>query len=180
MADGADPTRSPYLDQPLPEGSGPRAIVVGAVPDSRWRAVWTDPATQVVTGLPAVTVEGASGWSQAFLAPEGSPQVVVEFDHSNRSRWLWIQLAVLIVLIILALPARKRTDFDTEDAVGSGSIAAGNMATVNASGTGASSSAFIVAGPSGGDQARQSKPDVSLEPESSAGPPVAPQGEETT
>ena len=117
---------------------------------------------------------------------------MVEFDHSNRSRWWWIQLVTLIILIILALPARKRTDFDTEDAVGSGSIAAGNMANVNASGTGASSSAFIVAGPSGGEQARQSErddsldPDVSLEPavsldpESSAGPAVAPQREETT
>ena len=204
VVDGADLTRSPYIDLPLPDGSGPRALVVGASPDTGWRAVWTDPATQVVTGLPAVTVEGASGWSQAFLAPEGSPAVMVEFDHSNRSRWLWIQLVILIILIVLALPARKRTDFDTEDAVGSGSISAGNMATMKVSGAGALSSAFIVTGPPGGDEASQPEqdealdpevsldpdvpadpevpvdPEVAVDPESSAGPPVAPQGEEAT
>jgi hypothetical protein len=192
LANGADLTGSPYIDQPLPEGSGPRALVVGAIPDSRWRAVWTDPATQVVTGLPAVTVEGPSGWSQAFLTPEGSPSVMVEFDHSNRSRWLWIQLGVLIALIILALPSRKRTDLDSEDASGSGIISTDNMAIVNGAGTAASTSAFIVAGPSGSDEARPPErgeeldPEVSLEsevsldPEPSDEPPAAPQGEEMT
>lgn len=163
LANGSDPTVSPYIDQRLPDGSGVRNLVIGTMPDSRWRAIATDPSTNAVTGLPAITVEGTSGWSQAFLAPEGSPQVMVEFDHSNRSRWLWIQFAVLLALIVLALPSRRTTDLDTEDAVASGSMAADSMATVSVPGARASSASFVVAGPSGVDVERSPDAQASLD-----------------
>jgi hypothetical protein len=88
---------------------------------------------------------------------------MVEFDHSNRSMWLWIQLAVLLSLIVLALPSRRTTDFDTEDAVAGGSMAAESLATVSVPGARASSASFVVAGPSGVDVERSTEAQASLD-----------------
>jgi hypothetical protein len=87
---------------------------------------------------------------------------MVEFDHSNRSMWLWIQLAVLLALIVLALPSRRTTDFDTEDAVAGGSMAAESQATVSVPGARASSPSFVVAGPAGVDAERSTETQASL------------------
>lgn len=141
VSDGSDLTVSPYIDQGLPDGSGPRSLVIGTTPDPAWRAVAINPTTGEAVGLPAVAVDGPSGWSQAFATPEGTPQVMVDFNHSSRSRWLWIQLGVLIVLIVLALPSRRKADLDSEDAVASGGIALAST-----------SGSFVMAGPGGSDR----------------------------
>lgn len=134
--DGRDLTAAPYIDQGLPDGTGARYLAIGTTPDPAWRAVAITPVTGEAVGLPAVAVEGASGWSQAFATPEGTPQVIVDFNGSERSRWLWIQFGVLILLIVLALPSRKKADLDSEDDAAIGGIAV-------ASGSGA----FVMAGP---------------------------------
>lgn len=140
--DGRDLTAAPYIDQGLPDGTGARYLAIGTTPDPAWRAVAITPVTGEAVGLPAVAVEGASGWSQAFATPEGTPQVVVDFNGSERSRWLWIQFGVLILLIVLALPSRKKADLDSEDDAGIGGIAV-------ASGSGA----FVMAGPGSAERA---------------------------
>ncbi len=140
--DGRDLTAAPYIDQGLPDGTGARYLAIGTTPDPAWRAVAITPVTGEAVGLPAVAVEGASGWSQAFATPEGTPQVIVDFNGSERSRWLWIQFGVLILLIVLALPSRKKADLDSEDDAGIGGIAV-------ASGSGA----FVMAGPGSAERA---------------------------
>jgi GT2 family glycosyltransferase len=140
--DGSDLTVSPYIDQGLPDGTGPRSLVIGTTPDPGWRAVAITPTTGEAVGLPAVAVDGPSGWSQAFATPEGTPQVLVEFNSSARSRWLWIQFGVLALLIVLALPSRRKADLDSEDAVASGGI-----------GIASTSGAFVMTGPGGGERA---------------------------
>lgn len=140
--DGRDLTAAPYIDQGLPDGTGARYLAIGTTPDPAWRAVAITPVTGEAVGLPAVAVEGASGWSQAFATPEGTPQVIVDFNGSERSRWLWIQFGVLILLIVLALPSRKKADLDSEDDAAIGGIAV-------ASGSGA----FVMAGPGSAERA---------------------------
>ncbi|CAB4834960.1 unannotated protein [freshwater metagenome] len=58
---------------------------------------------------------GQLGWSQGFIAPAGSGQVVISFDQGQRTLWLWLQFAVLFVLVVLALPSRQRRDPDPDD-----------------------------------------------------------------
>lgn len=106
-------TADPYLDQPLPDGTGPRVLVTGAALDGSWRAVTTDGAGAVATLAP-VAGPGLLAWSQGFEVPEGTPQVTVTFDDTDRSRWLWIQLVILLVLVVLALPERRRVDPDPD------------------------------------------------------------------
>jgi len=106
-------TADPYLDQPLPDGTGARTLVTGAALDDGWRAV------VVASGgsgseLAAVPGPGLLSWSQAFEVPEGTPQVVVSYDDTSRSRWLWFQLVVLIALVVMALPERRREDPDPD------------------------------------------------------------------
>ena len=106
-------TADPYLDQTLPEGTGARTLVTGVALDGAWRAV-SVAADGTQTDLAATAGPGLLSWSQAFEAPEGTPQVVVAFDDSARSRWLWLQLVVLLALVVMALPERRRLDPDPD------------------------------------------------------------------
>ena len=106
-------TADPYLDQSLPEGTAPRTLVTGAALDDGWRAV-TIGADGSSSELPAVAGPGLLSWSQSFEAPDGTPQVVVSYDDTSRSRWLWLQLVVLLVLVVMALPERRREDPDPD------------------------------------------------------------------
>ena len=106
-------TADPYLDQSLPEGTAPRTLVTGAALDDGWRAV-TIGADGTSSELPAVAGPGLLSWSQSFEAPDGTPQVVVSYDDTSRSRWLWLQLVVLLALVVMALPERRREDPDPD------------------------------------------------------------------
>ncbi len=106
-------TADPYIDQVLPEGTGVRTLGTGAAVDAGWRAVATD-VGGASTDLTPQAGPGLLAWSQAFDVPEGSPQVVVAFDDSPRTRWLWVQLVALLVLVVLALPERRRVDPDPD------------------------------------------------------------------
>ncbi len=106
-------TADPYLDQALPEGTGARTLVTGVALDPAWRAVAVG-ADGTTTDLTGAAGPGLLSWSQAFEAPEGTPQVVVAFDDSARSRWLWLQLVVLLALVVMALPERRRLDPDPD------------------------------------------------------------------
>lgn len=106
-------TAAPYLDQSLPEGSGPRTLVTGAALDDGWRASAVD-AAGTRTDLAPIAGPGLLSWSQAFEVPEGTPRVTVEFDDTARSRWLWLQLVVLLALVVMALPERRREDPDPD------------------------------------------------------------------
>jgi GT2 family glycosyltransferase len=124
VANGADLTAAPYLDQRLPDGTGARALVIGADADAGWRGVSVDQVTGELTSLSSVAASGMSSWSQSFQAPEGSDQVIVQFDQGSRTRWLWLQLIVLLVLVVLALPSRTIVELDPDvDAVDAGEIA---------------------------------------------------------
>ena len=106
-------TADPYLDQAMPDGSGDRALLVGASSDSGWVAdVVGSDGTR--TALAPVTVAGLTSWSAAFVLPDGAPQVDVRFDGTDRSRWMWLQLVVLLVLVVMALPERRRQDPDPD------------------------------------------------------------------
>ena len=107
-------TADPYLDQALPEGAGARTLVTGAALDPAWRALAVGP-DGASTELTGVVGPGLLSWSQSFEVPEGTPQVVVAFDDSSRSRWLWLQLVVLLALVVMALPERRRLDPDPDD-----------------------------------------------------------------
>lgn len=106
-------TADPYLDQALPEGAGPRILVTGAALDDGWRAVVIG-VDGTSTELSGVAGPGLLSWSQAFEAPDGTPQVVVTYDDTSRSRWLWLQLVVLLALVVMALPERRREDPDPD------------------------------------------------------------------
>jgi hypothetical protein len=106
-------TADPYLDQALPEGSGERVLVSGAALDPGWRAV-SGAADGAETDLIPVAGPGLLAWSQAFEAPEGTPQVTVRFDDTTRTRWLWLQVVVLLALVVMALPERRRLDPDPD------------------------------------------------------------------
>ena len=114
VANGADLTSAPYIDQRIPEGSGDRALAIGALPDGRWRATAVDPTTGARVALAEAAAPGASAWSQAFVAPEGNPRVIVNYDSSSRSTWLWVEFGVLAFLIIMALPSRRKRDSDAD------------------------------------------------------------------
>lgn len=111
-ADGTT-TADPYLSQLLPDGTGTRALVAGALADPGWTASVVD-GDGVRTALELVTVSGVLDWSTAFAVPEGAPFVEVSFDSSARSRWLLLQGVVLVALVIMALPARRRVDPDPD------------------------------------------------------------------
>jgi hypothetical protein len=104
-------TADPYLDQSLPEGTGPRTVVIGAAVDAGWRAT---ASTGEVADLVPIAGPGQLAWSQAFDVPEGTPRVTVAFDDSVRSRWLWFELVVLLALVVMALPERRRQDPDPD------------------------------------------------------------------
>ncbi len=120
-------TADPYLSQALPEGSGDRAMVIGASADAGWTATLVD-AQGATTALTPATVAGLLDWSQAFVVPEGAPTVEVRFDGSDRSRWMLLQLIVFLALVVLALPERRREDPDP-DADEDGRAAASPLAT---------------------------------------------------
>lgn len=113
LAAGGTSTADPYLAQILPEGSGERALVTGALADAGWSAEAVA-ADGVRTPLPAATVAGLYDWSSAFVLPEGAPLVEVRFDGTARSLALWLQLAILIALVVMALPERRRDDPDPD------------------------------------------------------------------
>lgn len=106
-------TADPYLSQALPEGSGDRAMVIGASADSGWTANVVD-TTGAATALAPATVAGLLDWSQAFVVPDGAPTVEVRFDGSDRRRWMLLQLIVFLALVVLALPERRREDPDPD------------------------------------------------------------------
>jgi GT2 family glycosyltransferase len=106
-------TADPYLDQPLPDGSGSRILVTGASADPGWGAVASD-ASGAMTDLAGVSGPGVLDWSQSFTVPGGAPTVSVTFDDTSRTRWLWLQLIVLLALVVLALPERRREDPDPD------------------------------------------------------------------
>lgn len=94
----------PYIEQTLPDGSGTRALYVGASADSRWNA----------GDFTSVTTEGLMNWSATFEIPAGSPDVRVAFDDSSRQLWLLAQLFIVLSLIVIALPSRKRIEVDPD------------------------------------------------------------------
>lgn len=98
----------PYIDQIAPEGTGERAVVVGASAASGWRAS-ADGAE-----LGPVVAPDPYAWSAAFLVPEGTPQIVIEFDGTQRTLWMWFQLIVIAALVILSLPSRSTFDPDPD------------------------------------------------------------------
>jgi hypothetical protein len=100
----------PYIDQPLPDGSGERALVLGVTPTTGWTATVTDQPTD----LTPLQASEPYSWSAAFGIPEGPAPVTVAFDDGPRNLWLLLQLAVFVTLIILALPARQREDPDPD------------------------------------------------------------------
>jgi hypothetical protein len=104
-------TTDPYLDQPLPDGAGERALVVGATPTTGWIALRSDTGEQ----LPNLTARSPYEWSAAFQAPEGPVPVTIRFDDGSRTTWLFIQAVVVFGLIILALPARQRRVYDDDE-----------------------------------------------------------------
>ena len=106
-------TADPYIDQAMPEGTGDRALVTGALLDSGWNAAVVA-ADGGRTPLEPVAGPQLLDWSQAFTLPEGPVQVVAWFDGSARQRWLLLQGIVLLALIILALPERRRVDPDPD------------------------------------------------------------------
>ncbi len=106
-------TADPYIQQLMPEGSGERAVVAGVTGDAGWRAVLLrDDGGR--TPLEPVTVAGMLDWSQAFVLPQGAPEIEVWFDSAPRQRWLWLQLVLLVLLVVLALPERRREDPDPD------------------------------------------------------------------
>ena len=106
-------TADPYIDQIMPDGTGERAVLAGVSADASWQAsVVEDDGRR--TPLAAVTVAGAYDWSQAFILPEGAPQIEVRYDGSTRSVWMWLELIVLLGLVVLALPERRRADPDPD------------------------------------------------------------------
>lgn len=110
VADPLTVTTDPYLRQPLPDGSGPRTLILGATPRNGWVAVNADTGDD----LPATTASIPYAWSAAFEAPEGPTPVIVRFDDGARTTWLFIQSVIFIGLVVLALPARKRIDDDVD------------------------------------------------------------------
>jgi hypothetical protein len=106
-------TADPYLDQPLPDGSGSRTLVTGASTDPGWGAVASD-TSGAATDLAGIAGPGVLDWSQSFTVPGGAPTVTVTFDDTSRTRWLWLQLIVLLALVVLALPERRREDPDPD------------------------------------------------------------------
>lgn len=105
----AGTSTDPYLDQPLPDGSGTRSLAIGTLVDDGWQAETSDG-----TALAATAGPGLLDWAQAFDVPAGAPEVTVRFDDGPRTRWLWLQALVLAVLVVLALPARRRDDPDPD------------------------------------------------------------------
>ena len=98
----------PYIDQIAPEGTGERAVIVGASAAPGWVA------TADGAELGPVVAPDPYAWSAAFLVPEGTPQIVVEFDGTQRSLWMWFQLIVIAALVILSLPSRSTFDPDPD------------------------------------------------------------------
>jgi hypothetical protein len=108
----------------MPEGTGERALLVGASADAGWVAdvVATDGTR---TALAPVTVAGLPSWSAAFVVPDGAPLVEVRFDGTDRSRWMWLQLVIFLVLVVMALPERRREDPDPDTDVDGAAVEAG-------------------------------------------------------
>ncbi|MFM1917145.1 MAG: hypothetical protein RJB01_660 [Actinomycetota bacterium] len=98
----------PYVDQIAPEGSGERAVIVGASAAPGWRA------TADGADLGPVVGPDPYAWSAAFFVPEGTPQVVIEFDDTQRTWWMWFQLIAIAALVILSLPSRSTFDPDPD------------------------------------------------------------------
>jgi GT2 family glycosyltransferase len=115
LVDIAGASVDPYIDSVLPPGDGERALVLGTPPDSGWRAVSVDPATDQQVALPTVQAPEPEAWSQSFLIPAGAQPVTVTFDTGARDRWLWFQLFVFLTLVVLALPQRRVLDPDPDD-----------------------------------------------------------------
>jgi GT2 family glycosyltransferase len=106
-------TADPYLAQILPEGSGDRALVIGASQEAGWTAEAIDEAG-ARTPLTAATVAGLLDWSSAFVLPEGAPLVEVRYVGTSRSLAMWLQLLILLALVVMALPERRRDDPDPD------------------------------------------------------------------
>jgi GT2 family glycosyltransferase len=106
-------TADPYIDQALPDGSGERALVIGASVDAGWHAVAVD-AAGVESELAPAAGTGLLAWSQWFPGPSGAQTVTVRFDSTARDRWLWVQGIALLALVVMALPERRREDPDPD------------------------------------------------------------------
>jgi hypothetical protein len=104
----------PYLDQVIAAGPEGRELIVGAVAAPGWRATLVGEDGSPQQELEVQVPTGQLGWSQGFIAPAGSGQVVISFDQGQRTLWLWLQFAVLFVLVVLALPSRQRRDPDPD------------------------------------------------------------------
>ena len=83
----------------IPAGASGRRVVLAERADPRW--------TATLDGAP-LSGRVVDGWAQAWTVPPAGGQLAIEYDGSDRHRWLLLEGAVTVIVVLLSLPSARR------------------------------------------------------------------------
>ena len=116
----------------IPAGDGAaqpsRVVALANAADPRWTALLDgDPLSPVPAGEPPASeppvpqYAGATAtWAQRFTLGADAGELQLTYDGTARTRWLMVQAAALLALTVVALPGRRRSPDEQDDAIDAG------------------------------------------------------------